>query len=67
MPKVKSHSGLKKRVKRTAKGKIRMQKSCKQHLLINKSSKAKGKNKGGQATSKGNEKNIRKLLPYFNK
>lgn len=65
--KLKSHSATKKRVKFTGskgKKKIRLQKSAKQHLLVNKSKRQKKKNEGGQETSKGNEKNILKLLPY---
>lgn len=62
--KLKSHSATKKRVKITGSGKIRFQKSAKQHLLINKSKRQKKKNPGGQGTTLGNERNIRKLLPY---
>lgn len=64
MPKLKSHSATKKRVKITGSGKIRLQKSSKQHLLINKSKRQKKASPGGKATCRGNEANIRKLLPY---
>jgi large subunit ribosomal protein L35 len=62
--KLRSHSATKKRVKITGRGKIRLQKSAKQHLLINKSKKQKNAMPGGKPTSSGNEKNIRVLLPY---
>lgn len=39
--KQKTHSGAKKRVKRTGSGKIRMEKGSKRHLLVNKSKRQK--------------------------
>ena len=66
--KLKSHSATKKRVKFTGKkGKkkgIRLQKSCKNHLLINKSKRQKNACKIRQETCSGNEAVIKKLLPY---
>jgi len=62
--KQKTHSATKKRVKITGSGKIRLQKSCKNHLLINKSKRQKNAFPGGKPTGKGNEANIKKLLPY---
>jgi large subunit ribosomal protein L35 len=62
--KLKSHSATKKRVKITGSGKVRLQKSAKQHLLINKSKRQKKALPGGKETSSGNVKNIRILLPY---
>ena len=41
MPKMKSHSGAKKRFKRTASGKFKMQKTNRRHLLSNRSKKRK--------------------------
>lgn len=61
--KIKTHSGAKKRVKVRAKGKMVLQKSCKQHLLSNKSKRQKESFKGGMPISTGNEKVLRKLLP----
>ena len=43
MPKVKTHRGLAKRVKVTAKGKIKRSKAFHSHLLSNKSPKEKGR------------------------
>lgn len=62
--KLKTHSATKKRVKITGSGKIRFQKSAKQHLLINKSKKQKNVRPNGMETSPGNEKVVRILLPY---
>ena len=62
--KIRSHSATKKRVKFTGGNKIRLQKSCKNHLLINKSKRQKKAYPGGKPTSPGNEANILKLLPH---
>ncbi len=64
MPKIKTRSSAKKRVKITGSGKIRLQKSAKNHLLINKSKRQKKLAKGGKATSRGNEANIKLMLPH---
>jgi len=60
--KKKSHSGLKKRVKKTATGKFLFDKSAKKHLLTNKSKRQKNVNSGGKVASPGDAKYIRKLL-----
>lgn len=62
--KLKSHSSSKKRVKVTGKGKFRMQKSSKQHLLTNKSKRQKKLLRGGAPLTIRNERNLRRLLPY---
>lgn len=64
MPKLKTRSSAKKRVKITGSGKIRLQKSAKSHLLVNKSKRQKNLHEGGKATSKGNEANIRRMMPH---
>jgi len=46
--KLKSHSSTKKRVKVTGRGKIRLQKSAKQHLLAQKSKRQKKLYRGGK-------------------
>ena len=60
--KKKSHSGLKKRVKRTGTGKIKFTKSAKKHLLVNKSKRQKKLNKSGKVASASDTKWINKLL-----
>jgi large subunit ribosomal protein L35 len=62
MPKMKTHSGAKKRFKLTAKGKVRGRHSFTSHMLEHKS--AKRKRHLGQPTimSKDNEKQIKTML-----
>ncbi|MBU0667660.1 50S ribosomal protein L35 [Patescibacteria group bacterium] len=61
---MRTRSSAKKRVKFTGSGKIRLQKSSKSHLLINKSKRQKKLMPGGKETSRGNEVNIRLMMPY---
>ena len=63
--KLKSHSSTKKRVKVTGRGKIRLQKSAKQHLLAQKSKRQKKLYRGGKPTTVTNARNIRLQLPYL--
>jgi large subunit ribosomal protein L35 len=58
----KSHSGAKKRFKKTAKGKLMFKKSCNSHLLTNKGKNHKAFPYGKQLT-KVYEKAIKFLLP----
>jgi len=60
--KVRTRSGAKKRVKVTGSGKFKFGKASKRHLLSNKSSKAKGRNKYGLVASKSNERRIAQVL-----
>ena len=62
---LKTRSGVKKRVKVTGSGKIKLGKSCKRHLLSNKSSKAKGRNKYGLLVSASETRKIRQQLPHL--
>ncbi len=62
--KLKTHSGAKKRVKITGTGKFILDKTAKRHLLKNKSSKAKGRDKYGKVVSVTNELECRVSLPY---
>jgi len=61
---LKTRSGVKKRVKITAKGKFKLAKAGKRHLLMNKSSKAKGRFKYGKLASSSEVKRIARQLPY---
>lgn len=45
MPKMKSHSGAKKRVRKTGSGKFAMKRNSRNHLLMQKSKKAKRQNR----------------------
>ena len=60
--KQKTHSGLKKRVKVRKSGTIRVQKSCKNHLLSNKSKRQKKSGLKGIVVSPGVLKNVKKQL-----
>jgi large subunit ribosomal protein L35 len=61
---LKTRNGVKKRVKVTAKGKFKLGKACKRHLLSDKTKKAKGRNKYGLVVSKAEEKKIARQLPH---
>jgi len=61
---LKTRSGVKKRIKITAKGKFKFAKAGKRHLLMNKSSKAKGRDKYGKTASTCEVKRIARQLPY---
>jgi large subunit ribosomal protein L35 len=61
--KQKTHSSAKKRIKVSGTGKFILPKSCKRHLLANKSKKAKGRNKYGMVSTPANAKALRRCLP----
>jgi large subunit ribosomal protein L35 len=61
--KAKTHSGVKKRAKITGSGKIILPKSAKRHLLMNKSKKAKGRNKYGVVLDPSNNRSVKRSLP----
>ncbi len=61
---LKTRSWVKKRVKITWKGKFKIQKAWKRHLLMNKSSKAKGRFKYGKEVAGVERKKIARQLPY---
>jgi len=61
---LKTRSGVKKRVKVTAKGKFKVSKAFKRHLLSDKTKKAKGRNKYGVVLSGAESKKIRQQLPF---
>ena len=61
---LKTRKGVAKRVKVTSTGKIKLGKACKRHLLMNKSKKAKGRNKYGLTVSASEVKRIARQLPY---
>ncbi|MBT3704689.1 50S ribosomal protein L35 [Candidatus Peregrinibacteria bacterium] len=54
---------MKKRVKVKKSGNMMMKKSCKNHLLSNKSKSQKKADSKGMAINKANVKKIRKMLP----
>jgi len=64
MPKQKSHSGAKKRVKKTGSGKLAVKRNSRNHLLLQKSTRQKNLNRT-LMTSKGDTKKLKSLLPYL--
>ncbi len=64
MPKIKTHRGLAKRVKITAKGKIKRGKAFHSHLLSSKSPKEKRRLSKVDTVHQNDIKRIKALLPY---
>ncbi len=61
---LKTRSWVKKRVKITWAGKIKVQKACKRHLLSDKSKKAKKRDKYGKILSSVEVKKVKEQLPF---
>ena len=61
---LKTRSWVKKRVRVTAKGKFKLDKAFKRHLLSDKSKKAKGRNIYGLVVSNSEVRKIRQQLPF---
>ena len=64
MPKIKTHSGAKKRFNLTKTGKIKRAHAFKSHILNKKSTKRKRNLRKGAYADVTNEKAIRQLIPY---
>lgn len=62
MPKNKTHSGMKKRVKRSATGKLQFQRAGKRHLLERKSSTLTRRLTGTQVVSDADAPRVKKML-----
>jgi len=62
MPKMKTHSGAKKRFEITRTGKIRRRKAFMNHILEKKSADRKRNLNRMTVVAKGDERNVRKLL-----
>ncbi len=65
MPKMKTHRGAAKRFKVTAKGKIKRSKAFTSHILTKKSAKRKRNLRHSTLVSSGDEKRIKKVIPYL--
>ncbi len=65
MPKIKTHSGAKKRFSVTKNGKIKRAKAYKSHILNKKTSKRKRGLRQGTYADKTNAANVKKLIPYL--
>ena len=64
MPKMKSHSGAKKRFKITAKGKVKFKRSNMSHILSGESRNHKRNLRGTAVLAPQDGKHIKDLLPY---
>lgn len=62
---LKTRKWVAKRVKVTWKGKFKLEKAWKRHLLSNKTKKAKWRNKYGLVVSSAEVNKIRKQLPHI--
>jgi large subunit ribosomal protein L35 len=62
VPKMKTHSGAKKRIKVTGSGKLMREQANNQHLFEHKSSRRKRKLNVDQVLSKADTRNAKKLL-----
>lgn len=64
MPKMKTHSGTKKRFRVTGSGKVSYQKSGRRHILVNRSEKRMRRLRKKGIISPAFEAKMKKLLPY---
>ena len=64
MPKLKTHSGAKKRFSFTGTGKIKRKKAYASHILTKKSTKRKRNLRKSEILVKAEFKRVRNLLPY---
>ena len=64
MPKLKTHTGAKKRFKMTKKGKIKRAQAFRRHILNKKSTKRKRGLRQGTYADKTNAATIKKMIPY---
>ena len=64
MPKLKTHTGAKKRFKLTKNGKVKRAHAFKSHILNKKSTKRKRNLRKGTYVSAAEQRNIRELIPY---
>ncbi len=65
MPKMKTHRGAAKRVKLTAKGKLKRSHAYTSHILTKKSAKRKRNLRKAGEVSTGDMRRVRELLPYL--
>ncbi len=63
MPKMKTHSGAKKRFRKTANGKLRGRRAYSSHILEKKSPKRKRNFRKPVEISEHDTKNVKRLLP----
>ncbi|MEX0837368.1 MAG: 50S ribosomal protein L35 [Gemmatimonadota bacterium] len=64
MPKMKTHRGAAKRVKKTGSGKFKRMRANKSHILTKKTRKRKRRLRKPDMVSKSDAKKLKKILPY---
>ncbi|MDR0880092.1 MAG: 50S ribosomal protein L35 [Clostridioides sp.] len=64
MPKMKTHRGAAKRIKKTGTGKLKRAKAFRSHILTKKSPKTKMNLRKAAIVTKGDASRIAQLLPY---
>lgn len=64
MPKIKTHSGAKKRFRVTKSGRVKRAHAYKNHILNKKSTKRKRNLRKGVMADVTNEATLKKLIPY---
>ena len=64
MPKMKTHRGAAKRMKKTGTGRFKRMKAYKSHILTKKSQKRKRNLRKATLVDKSNEKQVKRMLPY---
>jgi large subunit ribosomal protein L35 len=64
MPKLKTHSGAKKRFKKTGTGKVKCGHAFQRHILTSKSSKRKRQNDMSGMVDKADQPKIKRMIPY---
>jgi len=64
MPKMKTHRGAAKRLKKTGTGKLKRMRANKSHILTKKTTKRKRRLRKADIVAKGDAKRLNKLLPY---
>lgn len=65
MPKMKSHSGTKKRLKRTGSGKLVRESSQQNHLMSHKTPKQNRQSRSSEAIKTSDLKRIKHTVPYL--
>lgn len=66
MPKMKTHRGAAKRLKRTAKGRFKRWKANHSHILTKKDRKRKRRLRSSDLVSGADQQRVKRLLPYAN-
>lgn len=64
MPKIKTHSGAKKRFKLTKSGKVKRSHAFASHILTKKSTKRKRGLRAGAYADETNAATVRRMIPY---